>query len=197
MTVLKNKIAIGTDSGIVIITNDTLIKINSTDLSASTSLAFDPKGENLYIGGIYGSLCRMSLTNFATECNQYQSSRISDIALNNDGTYLASTNFDGTIALWHIHTHDNWNTLIPLRLIAPIDYNLREANSVYCAAFNKNSEYFLAGYRNGNILKWPVNMNKLAELICSKADTILNSTILKTYINNDATINEIMQYRCK
>ena len=199
MTVLKNKIAIGTDSEIIIITKDTLIKINSADLSNATSLAFDPKGENLFIGSSYGSLCRMSLTNFSIECNQYQTSRISNIALDNDGSYLASANFDGTIALWHIHIHDNWNTLLPLRLIAPIDYNstLKEANSVYCAVFNTNSEYLLAGYKSGKILKWPVSMDKLAELICTKADTTLNATILKKYINKEATINEVLKYECK
>src|SRR5207244_7555249 len=50
MAVFKNLIAIGIDSGLVLITKDSLIKIKSPGIGVPSSIQFDLKGDYLYIG---------------------------------------------------------------------------------------------------------------------------------------------------
>jgi WD40 repeat protein len=196
MTVFQNKIVLGIDSGVIIINRDSLFKIKSNDVDKTSSIEFDPAGKYLFIGDNSGTLCRMSLADFSTENNQYQTARISDITFNNDGNFMASSSFDGSTAIWDMK--NNWSSLTPLVLLPPGQKSFIEDNksSVYCVAFSNHSDYVLAGYFNGKILKWPVNMDILADLICSHANASLNTSNLKKVIKREVDFKKIIKYSC-
>ncbi len=197
MTVFQNKIALGIDSGVILINRDSLFKIKSNDVDKTSSIEFDPAGKYLFIGDNSGTLCRMSLADFSTENNQYQTTRISDITFNSDGNYMASSSFDGSTAIWDMK--NNWSSLTPLVLLAPGQKSFIEdinKSSVYCVAFSNYSDYVLAGYFNGKILKWPVNMDILADLICRHANASLNTINLKKVIKREVDFKKIIKYSC-
>lgn len=196
MSVFRDKIALGIDSGVILITKDSVFKIKSNDVDKTSSIEFDPAGEHLFIGDNPGTLCRMSLADFSTENNQYQTARITDITFSSNGNFMASSSFDGSTAIWDMN--NNWSSLTPLILLPPGEKSFIEdiTSSAYCVAFSKTNDYVLTGYFNGKILKWPVNMDILADLICSHANASLNTSVLKKVIKRDDDLKKIIKYSC-
>jgi WD40 repeat protein len=189
VAVFKKKIAVGADSAIILISNDSVFKIKSNDIGSPTSIEFDPSGRYLFIGNTTGTLCRMSLTDFSTEFNQFQTARITDIVFSKDGNYMASASYDRTIGIWKMK--NNWNSLTPFLFQSPdIQTN------IYCVAFSDRSDYVLSGYWNGKILKWPVNPDILAHLICSNVPSGLDTGVIKKVMKQDFNIKNFEKYTC-
>jgi len=189
IAVFKNKIAIGADSAIILISTDSVFKIKSDDIGSPTSIEFDPSGKYLFIGNTTGTLCRMSLADFSTEFNQFQTARITDIVFSRNGNYMASASYDQTIGVWDIK--NNWNSLTPSLFPSPdIQTN------IYCVAFSDSSDYVLSGYWNGKILKWPVNPDILAHLICSNVNSRLDTGVTKKVMKQDFNIKEFEKDTC-
>jgi hypothetical protein len=65
----QDKIAIGADSAIIVVSKDTIFRIKSDDIGSVTSIEFDPSGNYLFIGNTFGTLCRISMTDFSTDFN--------------------------------------------------------------------------------------------------------------------------------
>ncbi|HEV8273771.1 MAG TPA: hypothetical protein VGQ04_20805 [Chitinophagaceae bacterium] len=189
VAVFKDKIAIGADSAIILISNDSVFKIKSNDIGSPTSIEFDPSGKYLFIGNTLGTLCRMSLADFSTEFNQFQTARIIDIVFSTDGNYMASASYDRTIGIWNMK--NNWNSLTPL-LFLPPDIT----TNIYCVAFSDSSDYALSGYWNGKIFKWPVNTDVLADLICSNATSGLDTSMIKKIMKQDFDIKKFEKDTC-
>ena len=185
----KDMVAIGTDSAIFVINKDSVFKIKSNDIGSPTSIEFDPSGQYLFIGNTLGTLCRMSMTDFSTELNQFQTARITDIVFSRDGNYMASTSYDHTVGIWDLTR--NWNSLTPL-LFRPPDIE----TNIYCVAFTDSSQYVLSGYWNGKILKWPVNPDILADLICSKVTSGLDTSVIKKVMKQDFDIKKFGNHGC-
>ncbi len=190
IAVLKNKIAVAIDSAVLLISPDSVIKIKSNDLGVISSVVFDVKGNYLYIGNIFGVICRMSLTDYKLELSQYQSARIYDIICNSDG-YVASASTDGSVVI--IDTKNDWNaTNLQLSLTTS-----SLAGSAYSLSFNMDHQYVLTGYADGSILKWPISSNKLANLICQNVtSTKLDTTIWNKYLSSNIPIEEMKKYNC-
>jgi WD40 repeat protein len=189
IAVFKNKIAIGADSVIILISSDSVFKIKSDDIGSPTSIEFDPSSKYLFIGNTTGTLCRMSLADFSTEFNQFQTARITDIVFSRNGNYMASASYDQTIGVWDIK--NNWNSLTPSLFPSPdIQTN------IYCVAFSDSSDYVLSGYWNGKILKWPVNPDILAHLICSNVNSRLDTAVTKKVMKQDFNIKEFEKDTC-
>ncbi|MEP6748234.1 MAG: hypothetical protein ABJB86_10950, partial [Bacteroidota bacterium] len=197
MAVSKDKIALGMDSGLILITKDTVSVFTSSDVQYPTSLAFDPQLRYLFIGTRDGSVHRMKLSNTLSNSSQYQVSRITDMNFSPDGTYMASASFDGSVAVWTVDA--DWNVVTPLRIFPPKEYLyfLGDINAAYSISFEKNNQYFLAGYANGGILKWPVSTEVLSNLICAKTDSSFNAAFLSKYILRKETVDELISYKCK
>jgi WD40 repeat protein len=190
IAIFKNKIAIGTDSAVILINKDSVFRIKSNDIGSPTSIEFDPLGRYLFIGNTLGTLCRMSLNDFSTEFNQFQTARITDIVFSTNGDYMASASYDRTVGVWDMK--NDWNSLTPLLFLSPdIQTN------IYCIAFSDKNEYALAGYWNGKILKWPVNPNILADLICSNVTSELDTSVIKKVMKQDFDIKKFDKYNCR
>ena len=190
VAVFRNKIAIGADSAIIVIEKDSVLKIKSNDIGSPTSIEFDPSGKYLFIGNTLGTLCRMSLTDFSTEINQFQTARITDIVFSRDGNYMASSSYDRTVGVWNLSK--NWSSSSPLLFPSPYDIE----TNIYCVAFNDNSQYVLPGYWNGKILKWPVNPDILADLICRNVNSGLNTVVIKKVMTQDFDIKKFEKHNC-
>jgi len=188
IAVFKDRIALGLDSCLVLIAKDSLTKIKSEDIGITTSVAFDPSGKYLFIGDVLGRVCRMSLSNYSTQCNLYQSGRIKDIACSSDGNYVASTSWDGGIGIWD--AKKDWSTLAPL-LISPPYVNSR-LNFVSFSEDNKNIFVITS---DGNIWKLPVNIQTLSDLICQNV-TKVDTTVWKQYSGGE-DISILSRYKCK
>jgi hypothetical protein len=185
----KDKIAIGADSAIIIINKDTVFKIQSSDIGSPTAIEFDPSGNYLFIGNTFGTLCRMSMTDFSTDFNQRQAARITDIKFSNDGTYIATASFDRTVGVWDMKS--NWTSLTPLLFPSPAIQSY-----IYCVAFDDKNEYVLAGYGDGKIRKWPVNADLLADFICNNVNMALDTTAIRKVMKQDFDIKKFEENPC-
>ena len=190
VAVFKDKIAIGADSVIILINKDSVFKIKSNDIGSPTAIEFDPSGKYLFIGNTLGTLYRMSLADFSTEFNQFQTARITDIVFSKDGNYMASASYDHTIGVWNMN--NNWNSLTPLLFLSP-----DILTNIYCVAFSDKNEYALSGYWNGKILKWPVNPDILADLICGNVTSGLDTGVIKKVMKQDFDIKKFDKYNCR
>ncbi len=192
MTAFKDKVAIGIDSAILLITNDSVFKIKSVDFGTPSTVAFDPKGNYLFVGNTLGTLCRMSMVSFSTEVNQYQTARITDIAFSKDGNYMASSSYDRSTAIWEMKS--NWNITSPLVLLPPGNH---ENENISCVSFSKNDQYVISGYWSGKILKWPVSSDKMADLICGHVKNGPDSSVLNKIINRKLIREELNKHKCE
>ncbi|MDQ6761026.1 MAG: AAA family ATPase [Bacteroidota bacterium] len=189
MSVFKNKIALGIDSGVIVITKDSIIRINSNDFGPTSAVTFDPSGNYLFIGNTNGTVYKLSLSSYSTELSQYQTARISGITFSSNGKYMASASSDHTTAIWNLEK--SWNSSAPLLLLPS-----GSKAPVYCVTFSNNNDYILAGYQGGKIFKWPVNMEILSGLICAKVNRDLDTAILKRYVKREFNLKEIEKYNC-
>ncbi len=186
----KNKIALGIDSGVIVISEDSITRINSIDFGPTTAVAFDPSGNYLFIGNTNGTLYKLSLSSYSMESSQYQTSRISDITFSSDRKFMASASSDHTAAIWKLAK--SWNSSPPLLLLPA-----GSAAVVYCVTFSNNNDYILAGYQGGKILKWPVDTEILSGLICAKVNRDLDTAVLKRYVKREFNLEEIEKYNCR
>src|SRR4029078_514105 len=103
--------------------------------------------------------------------------------------YMATASWDGTIVIWEIK--NNWKDSNPLLLSLK-----RENTSAHCVVFDKSNQQVLAGYKHGQIWKWPVNMDMLSGLICKNVNTCLDTSTWAKYIKGNPPIKEIAHYNC-
>jgi len=196
MTVFKEMIAIGIDSGLVLIKKDSLIKINLPGIGIPFSIQPDLNGNYLYIGNVNGEISKMKLTDYGIEINQNQTQTISKIICSNDGNFIASSSFDGSIGVYNINNEENWKYTTPLNLIIPkscIDQLPIIPRSI---TFSEDNKYLVAGYDGGIIYKWPVSADVLADLICNRISLNWDSVGSK-YIDKEIFPIELNGLACK
>lgn len=187
--VQHNEIAIGVDSGFILIKKDSVIRIKLPDFYRPVSIRFDPSGKYIITGNNEGNLCSIELSNFQMVCNQYQISRITDITFSSEGKYITTASWDGSIAIW-----DNkfrLDSVVPL-ILPPSEEN-QNAN---CTIFSQDMNYILSAYGNGKIIKWGVNMDILAKSICEKTKIKLDAALWRKYTGKRISFNEIEKYSC-
>lgn len=161
MTATADRIAIGTDSAIIIVTKDTVFEIKSTRFDKITSIEFGPSGTNLITGSKFGALCQLSLSDFSMEFKQFQNDDINEISFSGNRKYMASASNDGSVAIWKLDSNRN---LLSPPLLIPNPLNCE--NKVYSILFNKHDDFLLAAYQDGSIINRPVHAEILADKIC-------------------------------
>ena len=94
MAVIKDIIAIGIDSGLILIKNDSLIKIKLPGIGEPYSTQFDLSGNYIYIGSLEGKFSKVRLTDFTVETNQNQAQRIFSIVFSNNDKLIATASWE-------------------------------------------------------------------------------------------------------
>jgi len=199
MTVCKDKIALGIDSGIVLILPDSVVMVNYPDLRSTTSIQFDHEGHYLYIGNDEGAVCRMSVKNYKIEKNQNQIARIPSIVCSSNGKYVATGSLDGNVGIYKTDAVEEWKDLIPLVLALPGCQH--QGRNVFSVAFSEDNQFILAGYNDGAIYKWPVSSETLSSLICDtrtrSKKSINMDSIWSKFVDRKLTRKEQNLYHCK
>jgi WD40 repeat protein len=136
----QDKIAIGADSAIIVVSKDTIFRIKSDDIGSVTSIEFDPSGQLFVYCNTFGTLCRISMTDFSTDFNHTPGSEDNGYRIQQrTDPILATASYDNTVGVWDMKS--NWTSLTPLLFPSPYI----QTNS-YCLPFDDKNEYVLAGY---------------------------------------------------
>ncbi|MEO6328177.1 MAG: WD40 repeat domain-containing protein [Ginsengibacter sp.] len=193
MTVTKGMIAVGIDSGLLLIKKDSLVKIKLPGTGIPYSIQFDVSGNFLYIGSEEGKLSKVRLTDFYVETNQNQAQRIFSITCSKDGKFLATASWDRNVEINDLSKKEDWQYATPEILSLP-DICSAQTYPV-TVAFTSDNKYLLAGYHNGEIYKWPASADVLADLICNKISAGSNTT-WQNYVDKEELPAELKNLSC-
>ena len=100
--------------------------------------------------------------------------KISAITFSNDGNYLASSSYDGTVRLWNVN---DLNTL-------PIVLNDHSTWATF-AIFSNDSQFVFTGDKVGNIRKYPLAVSNLIQGYCNYLKRNLTVEEWKNYVGED------------
>lgn len=196
MNIVKDNLLIGIDSGIVVITHNSLMLIKVPELNLTTTIAADSNMRYIYIGNALGQLCRFSLENYKFEINHNQVGRMYSLICSSDNKYAITGSADGTVGIFKLNIENiEWTYQIPLVLKYA---ECNEISRVYSIVFDNKTQMVFAGYENGNIYKWPVNCDLLSEMICNRIGTNSSEGWEQRYIINAPNNNKLEEkYFCK
>lgn len=100
--------------------------------------------------------------------------KISAITFTNDGQYMASSSYDGSVRLWNVQ---DLNTL-------PIVLNDHSTWATY-VVFSTDGRFVFTGDKVGNIRKYPMNVDYLIEGYCDYLKRSLTEEEWKNYVGED------------
>ncbi|MGE0077204.1 MAG: hypothetical protein AB7S48_05010 [Bacteroidales bacterium] len=100
--------------------------------------------------------------------------KISTITFSNDGEYMASASYDGSVRLWNVN---DLNTL-------PIVLNDHSTWATF-VIFSNDNQFVFTGDKVGNIRKYPLNINNLIEGYCDYLKRDLTEEEWKNYVGED------------
>jgi len=104
-----------------------------------------------------------------------QRSRINSIKFSPDGELLATASLDGTVQLWVMSRMDK---MLPVAFRDHDDY-------VWSIEFNANSDYLLAGTKNGILKLWPTKPELMAQDICKYLIRNMTGLEWERYVGED------------
>ena len=107
------------------------------------------------------------------------SSGISSLKFDNQGSYLATGSFDGSIQLWDFN---NLNNL-------PLILNDHQSH-VWSIMFSPDGNYLFAGCENGNIKIWPTKADILSMQICEHLERNMTNAEWVRYVASDVNYEE-------
>jgi hypothetical protein len=193
MAVVKDMVVVGIDSGLILIKQDSLVKVALSGIGTPNSIQFDRSGEFVYIGSEEGVFSKVKMADFSVETNQNQAQRIFSIVSSTDGKLLATASQDRSVQINELDKQEEWKYSTPIILSLP---NICEKPTYPVAiAFTNDHRYLLAGYYNGEIYKWPVGADAMAGLICKKIAPGSDMTSVK-YIDKKGSAFDIKRYSC-
>ena len=88
---------------------------------------------------------------------------------------MATASLDGTVQLWVMEQMDK---MLPVAFEDHDDY-------VWSIEFNTNSDYLLAGTKDGVLKLWPINPELMAQDICKYLYRNMNSLEWNRYVGED------------
>lgn len=143
-----------------------------------SALAISKDNRWLAAGDKKGKIWLWDLQNNALEIlsgETGQSSNISTLAFSPDLAYLASTSYDGSTLLYYLKKGDI-KKRIPIRLKGNHDWALS-------ATFVPGKHHLITGYKDGNILVWPIHISLMVdEIKKTLGDKYLSFEQWDTYI---------------
>ncbi|MDW3647024.1 MAG: hypothetical protein R8P61_08175 [Bacteroidia bacterium] len=165
---------------------ETFSEIPSQDSLGSQifSLALNMKGETLAVGDEKGTVWiwqiqegddANSLKRRGIELSGHKA-RVSDLEFNINNQ-LASSSYDGSIQVWDLSSSD-FQGKLPLILS---DHD----NWIMDIVFSPNGQELISGSREGEIKRWPIELQKLSELIGERLERELTAEEWKLYIGSE------------
>jgi len=188
MSIRSKILALSSRSGKVVLINasnvDQTITLLSDKKRPVNSLAFHPKEDILAIGFEDGMVSLYDISKGMDRVRKItdlpgHSSGISSISFNEDGNYLATSSFDGSIQLWDYRNLNN----LPLVLA---DHNAQ----VWNITFSPDDNYIFAGCENGNIKIWPTKADILSVQICDHVKRNMTKAEWERFVATDISYEE-------
>jgi hypothetical protein len=168
-----------------------LTKINFSEDTPITAIKYNPIKDSLMVGNIRGEVFTVSVNGEINKSNKHEghTAGVSSISFSPDGKWIASVGNDNMIVIWN---SENWNAL-PIRANTILNTEFGFPLSV---SFTPESDYVLVGYEYGTILKWPVSLDILQQLICEDVGSNLTDKEWKAYVGEDTNLNKV-EYDCE
>ncbi len=159
-------LALGSVNGKVILINTANVDQDRTIIPDSDlpvlSLAFHPEKNILAVGFADGVVHLYDISRGWEDIEKMEveltghNAGISSISFNDNGSFLATSSFDGVVQLWDFN---DLNTL-PVTLSDHVGY-------VWDIGFSPDSDYLVAGSQGGLIKIWPTRIEMLSDQLCS------------------------------
>jgi len=165
-------------------------KFNFSGTDTINAIKYNPIKDSLIVGTNMGEVFTVSVNGEINKSSKHiaHTSGINDIAVSPDGKWLATVGQDNVIVIWN---SQNWNAL-PIKANAVLSLEIDFPHSV---SFTPDSDYVLVCYQSGTILKWPVSLDVLAQLICKDVAMDLTKEELEAYLVNTHVDKE--DFDCK
>jgi WD40 repeat protein len=161
------------------LTNDnTIVPYPNHPNNGYTSVRFSRDSKYLVLGELDGMI---SMFNTDTQTRDRvftdNQAQISDIKFSPDGSYMAATSYNQTIRVWN------------MRNLKDQPYVLYLTKWATSLAFSPDSRFlFAGGFDHGEIKVWPMDIDVMAEILCShitRSFTTLEWEIYVTEITED------------
>jgi len=174
------QIALGSVSGkVILITLENInneIQIKGTSGSPVYALKYNPDGTMLAVGDDEGTVSLFDLSNGDNRVEQVpllagHLSRVSVVDFSDDGFFLASGSFDGSVQVWVM---DNLSEL-------PMVFS-DNGSKVWSIAFSPDGETLVAGTEDSKIKIWPTNPEEIANQMCNLIERNLSEEEWETFV---------------
>lgn len=160
---------------------DNMDQVESTSITESPiySIEFSPDDKTIAVGNEDGVVLLGDVIGsdvfWTGEILGSQSSRINSIKFSPDGSLLATASLEGTVELWVI---DQMDKMLPVAFKDHDDY-------VWSIEFNADSNYLLAGTRDGILKLWPTKLDLMAQDICKYLYRNMTKLEWDRYVGDD------------
>lgn len=170
-------IAIGVLGGVILLTEHKYLEIRYDVLKNKrvTAIKIDSEEKSLILGTNKSELFELPLngvipTSIKPIGPKLHSEVIVDITTQD--SLVATASWDGTVGLYK---RGNNNNLIPLKTFNAYMAGEHRLSKVINVKFIDNGRFLVAGYSNGNVLKWPTTIDILEDVIKHKITDSLDS----------------------
>lgn len=147
-----------------------------------TSLGLSPDAQ-LLVGGLketgsVGIWEKIGNTYIRSSTLEQHIAQVNDISFSEDGTKMATASYDGTVRVWVLNSLRSNPNYQPM--------NLDDHDSwAMSADFSKDGKYVVVGTRKGELKFWNLELNELANEICSNVDSGLTEEERTLYIGDN------------
>lgn len=157
--------------------------------STVSAIQYLPTNDSLIIGNRRGEIYMAAIENGMPDTRKHlaHTSVVTDISVSDDGKWIATSSSDNTIVVWDRKT---WRPM-------PITTNVLNTSHGFIngVSFSPEGKFLLAGYEDGTVLRWPISLEILDQLICEEINQNLSDNDWTEYAKN-LIVNQD-EYNCR
>jgi len=139
------------------------VKISNDGLT----IAFGGEDQNVYLWSVANNEISRTLRG--------HTSRINSIDFSHDGKFLATASFDNSVQLWNM---DDLNEL-------PVVMGDNFGAYAWDVTFSNNDDYLVIATQDGDIKKWPINADLMANEICKNLTRNMSINEWERFVGNN------------